>query len=248
MGKSSEVEERVFEWLISPVSDALARKSFDLQKKGGLESEQHYINRVKGSLTEELMVKSLREEIAKGFDKLEHELPKKLSSSEWKIFQKQLRSGTLFHASGSSILVDLKKNEDPNFQKILGISDQMMVHFYEIASECYQQKDYDSASAIFRILTFLSPMRYQIWLSLGIANQYRKHFDEALHAFAFSTLLNGKDPSCRFYAAKCYVQQNQYKDAKEELEAGLEIAEAIGKADQWKKFAEDIRYAIQGKK
>lgn len=251
MAKKNSVEERedyLFEWLISPVSDALARKSFELQKDGGLESEKQHINRIKGCLTEELKVKSLRQEISRGFAKLEQELSKRLSSIEWKTFQSDLRAGALFNPSTSTPLVDLEKDEDSNFQKILGISDQIMVHFYKIGSGCYQQKDLDSASSIFRILTFLDARVYQHWLSLGIVNQCQKRFDEAIHAFALAAVLNGNDPSCRFYAAKCYLEQKRYKDAKEELEAGLEIADAEGQRDQWIKFVEKIKYSIQGKK
>lgn len=112
----------------------------------------------------------------------------------------------------------------PNsLQEVLGISEKTIEFFYQEGRRCYQHAHYIDASDIFYTISLLSPGKFNVWLSLGLAEKMASHYDKALQAFAMASILDPISPFPHIQSSECYLMLMDKTHAKETLEYALKM-------------------------
>lgn len=94
--------------------------------------------------------------------------------------------------------------EGTTFQEILGFGDDQMERFYQFAYHLFNEKQYDKCREAFIFLTTVNPYVHNYWLGLGIVEQMRGCFNEALLAYAMAILTDMNNPLPHYHSASCY--------------------------------------------
>lgn len=113
-----------------------------------------------------------------------------------------------------------------SFQALFGISDQTIEHFYQAGVRYYQTGHFKEASDIFYVMSFLNPYLFNVWLSLGLAEEQAHHYPKALEAFAMAAIVDMTSVIPHIHAAHCYIQLGDHTAAKATLELASQTLRA----------------------
>lgn len=108
-------------------------------------------------------------------------------------------------------------------QQLLGISDDVLEKYYEVALHLLDQKKWDSARDAFLFLTFLNPCMHNFWMGLGIAEQWQRHYESALLAYSMAETTDPGDPAVYANEFQCNLALNAKEEASKSLKKALEI-------------------------
>jgi type III secretion system low calcium response chaperone LcrH/SycD len=85
--------------------------------------------------------------------------------------------------------------------------------FYADAFAQYQAGNVSEAIEAFRLLCTRHPLEGKFWFGFAASLQENGNYDEALHAWAVTTLLKPSDPYPHFHAAECYLSLQNLEEA-----------------------------------
>lgn len=108
-------------------------------------------------------------------------------------------------------------------QQGLGISDHELERYYRAACRLLQKKQYDQASDAFFYLTMMDPHAHSYWLNLGLAEQLRGHYQDAVAAYGMAAISNSSDPIPHVYAAECYLEMDRLDSAVDSLQLAVTL-------------------------
>lgn len=118
----------------------------------------------------------------------------------------------------------------PNtLQELFGISDAVFEHLYQGGVRYHSTRHWKEAGDIFYCLSLLSPVRFSVWLSLGVLEKQVSSYEDALRAFAMATLLNPQAIEPHIYSAECYLAMHQKPLAEATLHYALELIVDLSK-------------------
>jgi len=109
-------------------------------------------------------------------------------------------------------------SEGKTLQEMLTVSDEMMIDFYHIAMEYFDQKQYKEAADCFFLLTTLNPLECVYWKKLGNAEHHQHNWENAVNAYAMAMLADADDPFPHFYYAQVCFGQHHWEDSRKCLE------------------------------
>ena len=107
------------------------------------------------------------------------------------------------------------------------ISKEKEEEMYALAYQFYQQRHYQEASHLFRLLVECSPHEGKFWKGLGASLQMQKDYEEALNCYCCCAQLSPQyqqDPYLYVQTADCYFALNQKEAGLKALEAAHTIA------------------------
>lgn len=130
---------------------------------------------------------------------------------------------------------------DVTLQNLLMLTNEDLIHIYEIGLQFYTQKDYVNARDIFLLLTSINSTISQFWTALGLTEKELTHYDVAAMVFTFAAVQNPEDLSICLHAADCLRLQNRTSEAIQMLDAMIEAAEDEPDWQDIKKQAEEFK-------
>lgn len=109
-----------------------------------------------------------------------------------------------------------------SIQECFGFSEEEMKGAYEVASNLFQNQDFEGASDILLLLSTIAPFTSCYWTALGMAEHRKEDLQSAATAYLMGLDPEAKDLSCYLYAANCLSEIDATEEALEILEEGLE--------------------------
>ncbi|HEV8052680.1 MAG TPA: hypothetical protein VGP47_09305, partial [Parachlamydiaceae bacterium] len=104
------------------------------------------------------------------------------------------------------------------FQEMLGLSDDTLLHIYDLGAVLIEKGNLKDAKVLFTFLTTLAPYVESYWIALGVCFQELKHPEDAILAFGAAKFLKPMDPAPSFYTIESYLLLKEHDKAKLELE------------------------------
>lgn len=98
------------------------------------------------------------------------------------------------------------------------IDGDQLQSWYEVGLDLFAAKKYEEAADSFFFLAMLNPYVSTFWVALGMVEQSRKRFDEAIEAYMMAGVTNPGDPLPFYYLAKCYASKGELEEADQFLE------------------------------
>lgn len=95
-----------------------------------------------------------------------------------------------------------------SLRRIIGFSDRSMHCFYSCGYELLKQERFDEASDFFWLLASIDSFISVYWLGLGIAEQQRERFKEAIYGYTMATIADETNPLPQYRSAQCYAAMN----------------------------------------
>ncbi len=164
---------------------------------------------------------SAHEVLKQGFEVIFQDLSHTLSPDSWEKLSEEWLNAIVKALNLNTLLeANEKASNDPNDyskQKLLGISDETLENFYNVALKNFNNKDFIKAKAAFSVVLWLSPLRFNPWMGLGLATQALEETGIALNAFAFATLTDPCSVLPHLHSAECYLKKNEKSDAIDTL-------------------------------
>ena len=102
-------------------------------------------------------------------------------------------------------------------QELLGLSDDCLMHFYAVATDLVEKKDYEGAIAILTWLEMLAPYVSSFWLAHGLCLQMLNKHDEAIESLLIAKQFSLEDPTIIFNLYKSYSASKMHDLAKSEM-------------------------------
>lgn len=140
-------------------------------------------------------------------------------------------------------LTDKLKQGKPHHE-ILGLSNETMKKFHQIALNLLSNKSYEEAFNVFLLLTVLNPYQSDFWLGLGEASQKLLDFDMAIDAFEMAAISHLENPIPYFYLAKCFFSLHDRENALNAIELALEYSNGISEYEGIRKQALSAKLLI----
>ena len=96
--------------------------------------------------------------------------------------------------------------------------------FYEAAYRIFQRQEFEKAADAFFFLVATNPSEHRFWCCLGLCEQLRQRYRQAIEAHGMAIITNVDNPYPHFHSALCYRELGQYQDALAALELAIEYA------------------------
>ena len=110
------------------------------------------------------------------------------------------------------------------FKDIQGLTDNHMEAVYTVAYNAIQAGSFVKAEKLFRFLVMFDNSKEKYWNGLGLSRFKQENYEDALHAYSMSTLLNVDDPKAPMRLAECHIALGDKETAAGAYEVALEIA------------------------
>lgn len=110
-----------------------------------------------------------------------------------------------------------------SIKEILGISDFVLYCYYLVGYNLFQKGHFQQASPLFFFIAVLNPLVKDYWLSLGIAEQENKQYEQAIYALRTASLLDKTDPRASLLSAQNFIALKDIANAKAQLSSAKEI-------------------------
>jgi tetratricopeptide (TPR) repeat protein len=121
----------------------------------------------------------------------------------------------------------LTAEKQKSLQEILGISDQFLEKGKAIADNALEEKDYDNAADAFYFLASIKGEDGDLWLGLGLAEQERENYPDAVEAFQLAYLCSDQEtPFPLMFIAQCYYSIGEIEIGKEFEKQAFKIVDA----------------------
>ena len=114
--------------------------------------------------------------------------------------------------------LDLTSAKPISMQQIFGISDDSLIHIYELTQYLVHHKHYDDAIQILTFLTTMAPQISSFWLTFGICLQLLNQHESAIALFDIVKALHPTDPAPFIYSAESYVILHHINKAQHEID------------------------------
>lgn len=188
-------------------------------KHGALKSKQEYIQEEKTLLLRALQNNwtQVIERMERGRKALENYVDT-LSSIEKVSIQEELECVIKKLPS-----IDPKSSLDISLQQQLGIKNSTLLLIYKVGYQCFQEKNFEEASALFLTLVLFNPRVVDYWLALGTTQRALHTEKAALYSFSLVSLLDPGNISSRIHSIDIYLHMGKPGDAQSELDALKEI-------------------------
>ncbi len=102
---------------------------------------------------------------------------------------------------------------------------ETLIKFYEAAFRLFERKEIDKAADAFFFLAAIKPDEHKFWYGLGLSEQYRSRFLQAIEAYAMASMTNIENPYPHFHAAICYHAVGDMQTALASIELALSYAD-----------------------
>jgi hypothetical protein len=175
---------------------------------------------------EETMTSNLKSAFAHSQDKL-YLLP----SDKRALIEKELSSLSARADKVVPFLLEGKKEITEPLQAMLGLSNETLLWFYDMALDFFKQDKKEEASSIFQLLTTLNPLVCDYWIALGITQRSLKQEEKALHSFKMASLMDSKNPIPRYNSIEIHLEHHELESAKAELHLLEEIIKTEHRKD-----------------
>jgi len=109
----------------------------------------------------------------------------------------------------------------------IGVSQEVMNHFYAYGYRLYHAGDYKKAAVIFTWLSLLNENNFNYMFALASCYHMLKQYQEALNTYLVACEIDLNNPMPCFHAADCYIKMNKPEVAIYCLE--FSIAQAADK-------------------
>jgi hypothetical protein len=231
------------------VAESLAKtKADELAVKKGLSvPKEQYIETEKSIILGSLQHSwdTVAKQVEKGQEALERHLLLLPAEERGKVKKELGRAAAELKKMGTNLSLD----SEP-LQKKLGLHNSTLLVVYEVGYQCFKDKEFDEAFALFLTLTLLNSRVVDYWIALGSTQRALHSEKAALYSFSLVSLLDPSNTLSRIHCIEIYLHLQKPKDALEELEAFSEIIEEK-KLDslkpQWKLLKEKIDSNLKGK-
>ncbi|MFI5342983.1 MAG: SycD/LcrH family type III secretion system chaperone [Chlamydiales bacterium] len=121
--------------------------------------------------------------------------------------------------------------EESSFQNVdqttlVNQADDKIDEMHSMAYVYYQNKHYQEADALFRILVVIAPQNYKYWKGLGACLQMKKNYKDALNCYrcAQALLKEKPDPYLDVHTADCHFALKQIEEGLKALERAKSTA------------------------
>lgn len=135
-------------------------------------------------------------------------------------------------------------SEGKSLKEIIGYSESVMEKFYAAAYRLFQMKEYTKSADAFLFLTTLDPYVYNFWLGLGMSEQLKEDYENALVAYSMAILLDAHNPLPHFHSATCYQKTDNVQDTRASLELAIEYAGDQAEFMEIKKKSQEILWQL----
>jgi type III secretion system low calcium response chaperone LcrH/SycD len=105
--------------------------------------------------------------------------------------------------------------------QIHNITEQELEAMYAVGYNLFAARKYDQAINIFKFLCLNDHMEPRWYYSLGVAQQNKGAYQEALNAFGMATLLDMRDPRPQAQAGYCLMAIQKWPEARSALEGAI---------------------------
>lgn len=109
-------------------------------------------------------------------------------------------------------------------KKLPKLSFDTIEGIYHYAYQYYIHGKYPEAVKFFRFLTLVDTQQKKHWMGLGAALQMSKEYEEALHTYSVSAILEERDPYVHLYAADCFFALDRVNEGLGALESAIKAA------------------------
>jgi type III secretion system low calcium response chaperone LcrH/SycD len=110
-------------------------------------------------------------------------------------------------------------------QEVFKLSNQVLEKYYQTSERLLQQKRYEEASDAFFFLIYLNPYYHSFWVCLGLAEQGKGHYSDALFAYLIAQATKKEDPIPYLNAAKCFLALGEKEVAAENIDHAIHYCE-----------------------
>lgn len=100
-------------------------------------------------------------------------------------------------------------------QKLLGVSDELLAHYYSAALQLLKQHRWIDARDAFTFLTLLNPLVFDFWMGLGQACQSNAEFEPALIAYLYARMIDIENPKPLANSFQCSIALNNIDSARQ---------------------------------
>lgn len=128
-----------------------------------------------------------------------------------------------FYQVMSQKMVGTATMDDKAPQELLGVTDEVLHHYYKAAIKLLDEHNWHDAKDAFTFLTFLNPLVHNFWVGLGIAEQSQSKFDEAILAYTMAEATDPNDPVPCANAYQCGLAIHENDFAKYSLEKAISL-------------------------
>lgn len=132
-------------------------------------------------------------------------------------------------------------SEGKTFQELLGFSNDQMEQFYQGAYRIFEQKRWDDAADAFLFLTTLNPYVHTFWLGLGMAEQSKQEYEQALTAYSMAAMTDPESPVPHIHSCECH-------DMLKDIDKSIEAVEQAIKNSEGKDDFQDLHQHALGVK
>ncbi len=96
-------------------------------------------------------------------------------------------------------------NSSNSLQDILNYSPQTIDKFYLVGLACLENKAYQNARDVFKVLVLIHPHYHNFWLGLAMCQQALGQWEEAIQAYSFAEVTDAKDPIPYLHESECHA-------------------------------------------
>lgn len=151
-----------------------------------------------------------------------------------------------FSENASKLMTDPKSllhqlSEGKNFSEILGFDQEILSHFYRVAYELFQKKQYADALDAFLFLTSIEPSNFDFWIGLGMTIQVQGRIQLAIDAYEIAALIDLENPIPYFFLSKCFFAIHDRASSFEAIELALEYSNGKLEYSQLNQHAEEVK-------
>ena len=208
--------------LFAPLVEQTMAEHFSSPPPNLLESKAVWEEKRRGELMELYSGQAAVDKTCRGLDALAEDLKGHLSRAALQEISKEWERGVETWLSK----VNSGEGEPAeSFQEMLGISEEVLNHFYQAANRYFKHQEFEKASDAFYVIANLDPRRYNVWLALGICEAHHERFEQALISFSMACLMDSKAPYPYLYSAECCIKDRKIEEAKIYLTLAKEALE-----------------------
>ncbi|MCB1136741.1 MAG: hypothetical protein KDK78_10770, partial [Chlamydiia bacterium] len=88
-------------------------------------------------------------------------------------------------------------------QDILGFKDEVLMEFYEIASDFFDEERYEDALNAFVFLSSVNSYIPEFWIAMGMTQERLMKFNEAFQSYSMAAMVSGPEILAYQMAVEC---------------------------------------------
>lgn len=115
-------------------------------------------------------------------------------------------------------LQKLQASRGESLQKIFGLSNTVMLGFYELSKHLLAERKHDEAINTFSFLCTLNPKINSFWIGLGLGFEAALSMNEAIDSFEIAAACDPSDFDSYLGLIRCCSQLKDFSSAKNNLE------------------------------